>query len=146
MADHNVKRQVEIKAPIEKVFELLTNPAKIPLVMPGLIENKNIPKLPLKKGDKFKYTYQMFGVMLEGIWTVTEIKSPSIYKAATNGDIPSKWAYELVSKKGKTLVKFQTTYQLPKSVLSQVKATALKSMNEKEADHFMHNLKTALEM
>ena len=146
MVDHILKREVEISAPIENVFELLTNPAKIPLVMPGLIENTSIPKLPLKKGDKFKYKYQMFGVILTGTWTVEKIESPSVYEAATDGDIPSKWKYKLISNKGKTRLEFEVNYDIPKNVLAQVKAAAIKSMNEKESDHYMHNLKTVLEM
>ena len=146
MADHLLKREVEINAPIEKVFELLTNPAKIPLVMPGLMENTNIPKLPLKKGDKFKYKYEMFGVILTGTWIVDKIESPSVYEATTDGDIPSKWKYKLISKKGKTLLEFEAKYEIPKNVLAQVKGAAIKSMNEKETDHYMHNLQTVLEM
>ena len=146
MADHLLKREVEVNAPIEKVFEVITNPAKIPLVMPGLIENTNIPKLPLKKGDKFKYKYQMFGVILTGTWTVDKIEFPSAYEATTDGDIPSKWKYKLISKKGKTLLEFEVKYEIPKSVIAQVKGAAIKSMNEKETDHYMHNLQTVLEM
>jgi len=146
MDDHLLKREVEIDAPIKKVFELITNPAKIPLIMPGLIENTSIPKLPLKKGDKFKYKYQMFGVILMGNWTVDKIESPGTYEATTDGDITSHWKYKLIDKNGKTLVQFKVKYELPQNVLAQVKSAVIQNMNEKESDLYMHNLKTVLEM
>ena len=62
----------------------------------------------------------MFGVILTGTWTVDKIESPSVYEATTDGDIPSKWKYKLISKKGKTLLEFEVTYEIPKNVLAQV--------------------------
>ncbi|MEK6967689.1 MAG: SRPBCC family protein [Nanoarchaeota archaeon] len=141
-----IKKKVIINAPIEKVFAFLVDPRKIPLVMPALIENKNIPKLPLKEGSKFNYVYQLYGVKLEGKWTVTKIKKPTEYWAVTDGGSWSEWKYTL-SKKGKgTLINFTLNYKIPHSVLTKIKQGILNKMNEKEADHFFHNLKTVLEM
>jgi carbon monoxide dehydrogenase subunit G len=146
LMDNDVTHEVQINMPMEKVFAFLTNPTKIPLVLPGLIENSSIPKLPLKNGSKFNYKYRMFGVILTGTWKVTEITSPNTYSAKTDGDVKSQWHY-ILSKKGKgTLVNIHIQYDTPKSVLSKVKAGVVHSMNEKEIDHFAHNLKTVMEL
>src|SRR3989344_3649201 len=100
MSNLVIDKKLQINVPIDRVYQFLTDPSKIPLVLPGLIENKNIPKLPLKVGSKFNYKYQMYGTIVEGSWIVTEINSPETYKAKTDGDVPSKWGYKLV-KKGK---------------------------------------------
>ena len=146
MSNLTIDKKIQINASIDKVFEFLTDPAKIPLVLPGLIENTNIPKLPLKVGSKFNYKYQMYGAILEGTWTVTEIKSPDSYKAKTDGDAASNWSYKLSKKGAGTSVGIKIEYEVPKSVLSKVKVNIIKSINEKAVDQYLHNLKTVLEM
>lgn len=146
MSNLVIDKKLQINAPIDRLFQFLTDPSKIPLVLPGLIENKNIPKLPLKMGSKFNYKYQMYGTILEGLWTVTEINSPDTYKAKTDGDAASAWSYKLIKKGSGTLVDIRIEYEVPKSVLSKIKVNIIKSINEKEVDHYLHNLKTVLEM
>ena len=145
-ATFKISKEVEIKSSIEKIFEFLTNPAKIPLVLPGLVQNINIPKLPLVKGSKFNYKYQMFGFVFEGVWTVTQIKPPTVYHAATTGGIPSKWEYKLSKSKNKTFVKLKIEYETPKTVLDHLKQSIVQRMNDKECDLYLHNLKTVCEM
>ena len=43
-------------------------------------------------------------------------------------------------------VKLTVDYAMPDGVLSKIKANALAKINEKEAEHLLHNLKTILEM
>lgn len=136
----------DIKAPAQKIFDYLTDPNKIPSILPGLIENTNVPALPLQVGSKFDYKYQMYGVMLDGTWEVTEIESPSKYSANTTGGIDSKWHYDIAEKDGGSHVVLTVEYSAPDSVLGKVKFDALKKVNEKEAEHLLHNLQTILEM
>src|SRR5687767_7699876 len=102
MHDGTVRADIVIQRPAKQVFDFLTSPGKIPLVMPGLIENTNIPPPPLRPGSRFHYRYQMYGVMLEGEWTCTVVEEPSRYEADTDGDIPSHWSYELKENGGAT--------------------------------------------
>jgi hypothetical protein len=88
----------------------------------------------------------MYGVMLDGVWTVDEIKSPSLYKAHTTGGSESWWTQEISGDENKSTVTLTVEYIMPQGVLSKIKANALMSINEKEADHMLHNLKTILEM
>lgn len=146
MHDATVRRSIVIDASAEVIFDFLVSPEKIPLVLPGLVENFEIPPLPLAPGSKFRYRYQMYGVMLEGVWTVTLVERPARYEAFTDGDIPSQWAYELSQQNGSTKVEMLVTYETPRSVLQRIQSEVVLKINQQEAEHFLQNLKTVLEM
>lgn len=141
-----IEEKVSIKAPPGKIFEFLTNPNKIPLVLPSLVENKKVPKLPLTKGSSFDYVYQMYGVKLKGTWNVEKINSETLsYHATTTGDVKSDWIYEIKVKGSTTLVELIIQYEIPKGVLEKVEQSIVSKVNETEAKHYLQNLKTALE-
>ncbi len=146
MATATVSQTEIIDAPRKKVYDFLVKPHKIPLILPGLIENTNIPDLPLKEGDRFNYKYEMYGVVLEGEWIVTELDEPNTYRARTTGDTESTWEYNLSEDDGTTTVHLHIDYEIPESVLERVQTSAMKRMNTKEADTLLHNLKTICEM
>ncbi|MGH9456944.1 MAG: SRPBCC family protein [Thermoanaerobaculia bacterium] len=146
MYDRRVSVNVEIDRPPETVFDFLVSPAKIPLVLPGLIENTEIPELPLRPGSRFHYKYQMYGVMLEGSWICKTVEQPSRYEAETDGDVPSLWTYGLTGDGKSTRVSLVCTYQTPASVLAKIKADVMLRINQKEAEAYFQNLKTVLEL
>lgn len=141
-----VIKSLEIEASPEKIFDFITDPSKIPSILPGLIENSNVPPLPLTAGAKFNYKYQMYGFIMDGEWIVDEIQSPSLYKAHTNGGTESWWTQEISGNEDKSNVTLTIEYKMPEGILAKIRAKALESINEKEADHMLHNLKTILEM
>ncbi len=141
-----VVKTLEINASPEKIFNFVTDPSKIPSILPGLIENSNVPALPLTAGAEFDYKYQMYGMMLDGKWIVDEIQAPSLYKAHTTGGSESWWTQEISGDENKSTVTLTIEYKMPEGILGKIKAEALTSINEKEAEHMLHNLKTILEM
>lgn len=146
MFDTKLEQTVRIEAPPQSVFDFLTDPAKIPLVMPSLVENTSIPPLPLKKNSRFKWTYQMFGVMLRGEWTVTKIEPPTRYASTTTGDTTSDWDYTLSPAGKGTKVSLVVSYATPKTLLGSLSLGVVQQMNKKELDTYLFNLKTVLEM
>lgn len=146
MHDGKVSAEIDIARPVEDVFDFLVSPQKIPLVLPGLVENTEIPPLPLVAGSRFRYRYQMYGVMLEGSWICRVVERPSGYEAETDGDVPSTWVYELSERAGTTHVSLLVTYETPRSLVSRIKSDVLVRINQQEADAYFQNLKTVLEM
>jgi carbon monoxide dehydrogenase subunit G len=145
MHSQKIQPQTTINVPREEVFDFLVTPERIPLVLPGLIENTDIPELPLKVGDTFTYHYQVSGVMLEGTWTITELDRPSTYAARTTGGGDSEWRYELADKDGGTQVKLTVTYDPPGSVIQSIQVGVLEKIVEKDSETYMQNLKMLLE-
>ena len=130
----------------EKLFEFLTSPGKVRMVLPGLIESTNVSELPLKVGSTFDYKYKMYGFVLDGKWEVLALESPSRYEARTTGGAESIWKYALEEAGDATDLSLALEYDVPESILGQVKANIVKSINEKEAKHFFENLKAVFEL
>ena len=146
MNEAQVRTQIDIQAPRQKVWSFLVDPHKIPLVLPGLVENVDIPPLPLKEGHTFRYRYLMYGVMLEGQWKVTKLNAPSQYEAKTDGDAVSHWRYDLTENGGRTHVDMNVTYTTPGTVAGKIKGEVLAKINQSEAEAYLKNLKAVLEM
>lgn len=145
MEKEKVEVQAEIKVSAQKIFEFITNPENIPSILPGLIENSNVPALPLTTGASFNYKYQMYGMTFDGVWTVLDIKEPTLYKAHTTGGIESDWTIEISDEGDSTKVQLTVEYAIPGTLFHKIKAAILRKINEKEADHMIHNLKAVLE-
>ncbi len=140
-----IEESVIIQAPQQKVFDFLTDPHFHPRIMPGLVDVSNIPPLPLQIGNCYEYRYQMFGVMLEGAWTVVNLVSPSCYEGRTSGDIVSHWRYQVEPQADGAHLTLSIEYEPPQTVLGRIQHTVLARINQKSAETFLHNLKLILE-
>jgi hypothetical protein len=129
-----------------EVFDKLRDPIWVTSVMPGLIENTNIRRVPVQEGDSFDYAYQIFGVILHGKWYVDFIDRPNTYKAHTVGEGLSSWEYQLSGNDNGTMIRMTIRYDMPEGVIGKVKTVFLKKVNYSEAKHYMHNLKLYFEL
>lgn len=146
MPNATVQVETTIDVPIDQVWDFLTSPNKIPLVLPGLIEVSNVPDGPLETGTQFDYVYRLFEVDLEGKYTVTALEKPERYEARTTGGGVSEWNYRLEPRNGGTHVSLVVEYETPDSVLAKARAAAVQALNQREANEYFSNLKTALEL
>jgi len=146
MQTEKVHAEVSIKASINKVFDFVTNPNNIPLTLPGLIENANVPELPVKKGDKFNFKYKMMGAIIDGTVEVDEIESPTTYNFSTSVGIASHWKERLSENDGMTNLTLDVEYEAPESLFEKIKLDVAKQANQKEAEQFLQNIKLALEL
>ncbi len=119
----------------------------LPQVMPGLLETTNVPELPLKKGSQYNYKYQMYGVVLEGKWNVTNIEAPHQYEGESTGGAESKWKYKLDPiDPNTTKLTLLITYAPPQTLTEKVKTTILQKINQQSLTAYMNNLQAILEM
>ncbi len=146
MYSEKAHAEIDISVPSEKVFNFLTNPKNIPLVLPGLIENYNIPQLPIKVGSKFNFKYQTMGIVQEGEVVIDKIESPSAYDFTSTGGVISKWLQRMTAKDGGTHFSLDVEYETPKSWLDKVKIDVVQKMNQGDAEKYTQNLKTLLEI
>lgn len=145
MCSEKVQVEGHIKASAEEVYDFLTNPSQIPLVLPGLIENSDIPDLPLKVGDSFTYRYQVAGVVFEGKWIVSVADRPSRYSAKTVGGADSEWTYTMRGGSDGTNVVLTVKYVAPQSLLDKISVPILRRINQHDSESLMNNLKVVLE-
>ncbi len=145
MEKENVTVNAQIDAPAQKIFDFITNPENIPAILPGLVENSNVPQLPLVTGSSFNYKYQMYGMNFDGVWTVTDIQSPTRYQAHTTGGIESDWTITIVEDGAASNVSLVVEYEIPGVLFRKIKGKILRRINEKEGELMIHNLKVVLE-
>ena len=146
MQKEKVHFEIDINVPQENVFDFLTDPKNIPLVLPGLVENYNIPELPIKKGSTFNFRYQILGVLLDGKTIIDEIERSSIYNFTTEGEVDSKWLQNMTTKNGGTHFTLDAEYTPPRSWLDKAKLTMIQEINRRDAEKYTKNLKELLEM
>lgn len=146
MQTEKIHVEINIKAPIQKVFDFVTNPHKIPLALPGLIENTNVPELPVKAGDTFNFKYKMVGIVLEGVTTVEEITSPTTYNFSTTVGAISHWKEQLSDDNGSTNFSLDIEYEVPQTWTEAIKISLIQKTNQKSAEKFLENVKSAVEL
>jgi len=146
MYEYEISLEDTVNASPEEVFDKLSDPIWVTAVMPGLVENTNIPRVPVQEGDSFDYAYQVFGVILHGIWHVDVADRPNTYKAHTDGEGSSNWEYQLNGDDNATTIRMMIHYDMPGGVIGKAKTVFLKKLNHMEAEHYMHNIKQYFEL
>jgi len=146
MKKESVHKEIFIQTKPEKIFSFITNPKNIPLILPGLIENTNIPKLPVKKGSTFNFEYEMAGFVFEGKVKIDKVKSPSSYDFTTVGGINSTWKQTIKPKDDGAILSLDVSYEIPDNAMSKLKAPALIKVNEGDANKYLKNLKSSMEI
>lgn len=145
MDNHSIAEEINIAAPIEEVFDLVTDPYKVPLVMPGLVEINNIVGMPFKVGSTCHFVFKMFGINTGGDWTVKVLDRPTKYESDTVGDQVSTWTYNLQSENGVTVLQVIIRYHVPTSLLGKVDGYILKPINDGYLKLYLNNIKQLLE-
>ena len=145
MYEHTIRQSIQIVAQIEEVFTFLVDPNKISLIMPGLIENCNIPSTPLQAGSYFDYTFKMYNTVLKGKWNVVALEFPTHYESVTDGDEQSRWIYNLSMESGSTIVDMVLEYKIPAAITAQVDPDIIKHINLGYVKLFLGNLKDSVE-
>jgi carbon monoxide dehydrogenase subunit G len=138
-------RKIEINAPVDRVFSFLTDPNHILEVMPSLTEVANIDR----KADgahSFDYVYKMAGLRLHGHSATSMVEKNKRVIVKNTGGIPSTfdYTYEAVGK-GMRLT-LNVDYSIPGSVLAKLAEPIVHRVNEHEAETFLQNVKTRIEM
>lgn len=146
MYEFEISLEETVNASPQEVFDKLSDPIWVTAVMPGLIENTNIPRIPVQEGDSFDYAYQVFGVVLHGKWYVDVADPPNTYKAHTDGEGLSTWEYQLNGDDKTTTISMKIRYDMPGGVINKVKTVFLKKLNHLEAEHYIHNIKQYFEL
>ncbi len=57
-----IHKSIDIDAPAERVFEMLTDPRRLPEYAPGLVSVEDIRQTEQHLGDSFRATYSVLGL------------------------------------------------------------------------------------
>jgi len=134
-----VDKEVEVNAPIGKVFSYVSKPSNLPEIWPGLVEIKDVESLP-NGGYRFQWVYKMVGRLLKGTGEYAEIIPNQWVVIKTTGGIRSTITWTFRSMGNRTRVTFTVEYKVPVPLLGKMAEAIIVRMNDQEGDLMMVHL------
>jgi carbon monoxide dehydrogenase subunit G len=139
-----IERSIDIKAPLERVFSYITDPANRVEWIPDVSSIRNTSGSG--KGQKWDYTYKMHGIPIKGKVEVTEYIQNKRYSHKNNRGFAKNWSYDFQSTSEGTRLTVtveMVPYSLP--FVGKIGEEGMIKSSEKNADIAVSNIKKNLE-
>jgi len=143
-----LERTIEIDAPPEEVYDVLTDPNCLGQWVTIQEELVSAPDPPLSEGDCVVQRMKVVGKSFEVSWDVEVADRPSKVRWAGNGPMGSvaRATYELSDNgNGGTTFSYTNEYDVPGGPVGKVAGRALVSASGGEADATLKRLKEFIE-
>jgi ligand-binding SRPBCC domain-containing protein len=113
-----VVKDITINAPIEKVYEYISNPEQIPEYQPNATKVTNVTG----KGETQQWVmgYKMMGIPFKGKTSVTRSTPNQERRFDTNGFIRSYWFWRIKHENGGTHLNCEMKYTVRVPVLGYI--------------------------
>lgn len=134
-----VQKEIWIGAPLERIFDYVSDPTNLPEIWPSLMEVKNVEPLP-KGGYKFRWAYKMLGLWFEGIGEYTRYVPYEFVVIETKGGIKSTIVWTVRYWENRTRVTFTVEYKIPIPLLGKIAEAIILKINDQEGEIVMANL------
>ena len=139
-----VDNEIIINAPVQEVFDYVSQPSNLQQIWPSLIEIKD-EKLLSNGGYRYRWVYKMSGIHFTGIGECIDMK-PNLVLASKNiGTIESIVSFRFLSIGIRTKVSLTIDYQVPMPLLGQLTEIIILKMNAKEVGLILDNLRIRFE-
>ncbi len=138
-------KSILINAPVEKVFEYLTQPTNLVEFWPSMMEVKDIHAAG-RVGDHYGWVYKMAGMKFEGKSECTEFAKNERVVVKSTGGLPSTFVWTYARENGGTKLTVEADYTVPVPLLGKLAEAFIVKTNEHEADTVLANLKDRLEV
>ena len=138
-----VRKNITINAPLEKVFSYVDDPMNQLEWLPGMTDVREIAGDGV--GRRFSWTYKMMGMSFKGKTEVIDYVSNERYVIKSTGGIQSTWTWTFQPETSGTLLSLTVEYTIPVPLLGKVAERLVLQQNEREAHMAMTNLKERLE-
>ena len=139
-----LSKSITINAPVEKVFEFVTEPTNLPKFWPSLIDVSDV-KRSRDQVESYHWVYKMGGVKFEGETELSEVLANQRVVAKNSGGIPSEFVWTYAPEGDGTKVTVDVEYKVPGAVLGRLAEPLVIKMNEREAETLLANLKGMME-
>ena len=139
-----LEKTITINAPVEKIFNYISQPTNLPEFWPSLVETSDVQELP-NGGHSNRWVYKMAGIRLEGTSEDVEYITNQRLVSKTKGGVESTQTWMFQPEAGGTKVTFNVEYTVPIPVLGKLAEAVIAKMNEHEGDLVLANLKARME-
>jgi anaerobic magnesium-protoporphyrin IX monomethyl ester cyclase len=141
-----ISRSLKINAPVEKVFNYITDPKNWTVYVTSLVDVRNISDKKIKKGTAYKWTYRMLGVNLSGSGNIVEFRRNKEFAMAMEGSFPIREIFKFEEDNGSTKLIFSIQYNVPGKVLGVIaNRLVIEKLNVKEAVAVLNKVKAICE-
>ena len=139
-----VDNEVIINAPVEKIFNYISQPSNLLQIWPSLVEIKNQKLLP-NGGYNYQWTYKMSGIHLTGTGECIDLIPNVVLASKNTGAVESTVRFSFLYKGIQTKVTLSIEYQIPSTLLGRIAEIIILKMNDKEAELILDNLRIIFE-
>ena len=139
-----LEKTITINAPVEKIFNYISQPTNLPEFWPSLVETSDVQELP-NGGHSNRWVYKMAGIRLEGTSEDVEYVTNQRLVSKTKGGVESTQTWMFQTEAGGTKVTFEVEYTVPIPVLGKLTEAIIVKMNEREGESLLANLKARME-
>ena len=142
-----IVKTINIKAPVEKVYDYISEPTNLPEIWPSLVEIKDVQKLP-SGGTRDRWVYKMAGILLEGTSESEDAECIPNQRivSKTKGGVESTMTWMFQPEAGGTKMTLEVEYTVPIPVLGKLAEAIIVKMNEHEGELILANLKARMEV
>jgi uncharacterized protein YndB with AHSA1/START domain len=143
-----LEREIEIDAPPEAVYAVLTDPRCLGEWVTIQEELEEAPRGDLKEGDTLRQRMKVAGQRFRLHWKVIEADRPSRVVWEGKGPLGSKAkaVYELNGNgEGRTRFSYMNQYKLPGGIAGRIAGRAIVKASGQEADRTLERLKQLVE-
>ncbi len=140
-----VERNININAPVKKVFDYIADPKLTPEWLPGMIEVKDIKQTEEGVGSTHNWVYKMAGIRFEGKNITDEHVPNKKIVIRSEGSIKTLWNWNFEPHDDGTKIDLSVEYTIPMPVLGKIAEAIVLKQNEREAELALANIKTKME-
>lgn len=138
-----IRKSITINAPVEKVFEYISNPENMLEWQSNVTGIRNVTGHG--EGQTWTWDYKMMGLHFTGMAKVTRSRLNFERRVESKGGIEAKWLWEFRPVNGVTQLRWVTDYTIPVPVLGKVGELFILRRNERVARFAMTNIKRRME-
>ena len=138
-----VERSITINAPVDKVFDYITDPANEMEWFSSISDIRDIKGQGV--GQKYGYTYKLAGLPLKGESEVIEYTPNQRYVTKSKGGMVSTFTWTFSPEDSGTRLNVVVEYTIPVPILGKVGERLALGQVEREADYAVANIKERLE-
>ncbi len=140
-----IKRSVEIDAPVERVYEYLTQPSNLLGIWPNMLSVSNVVSREGGAPD-FDWEYKMAGIKFKGHAKTEEAQPYKLVRVKNESDIASTlcWTYQAIDGK-RTRLGLDVEYSITTPIVGKVAESLIAKSNERDIDRLLTNLKDVME-
>jgi len=140
-----IHRTIDIKAPVQRIYEFLNQPSNLPGVWPHMVSVSNI--VPREGGaSNFDWVFKMGGVRFNGHALVEEARPGEYVRFRTEGGIPSTFVWNYQASNGSSArLTVDVEYTIPTPVIGKLAEVLVAKSNERDLDALLQNTKERLE-